>query len=73
MLLCEHVLVFQGFARICKTPGFAGGCLFPLSLKMLYGRSSYLQYNQNKHCGFVAMFLQPDCSEVTQITVACLK
>jgi len=38
----------------------------------LYRRSSYLRYNQNKHCGFVSMFLQHDWFEVTQTTVTCL-
>ena len=32
----------------------------------MYCRSSYLRYNQYKHCGFVSIFLQLDWSEVTQ-------
>ena len=38
----------------------------------LYRRSSYLRYNQYKHCGFVSIKLQHDCLEVTQTTVTCL-
>jgi len=50
------------------------GVVFIISpfLKMLCGRSSYLRYNQHKHCGFVSISLQLDCSEVTQTTVTCL-
>ena len=38
----------------------------------LYRRSSYLRYNQYKHCGFVSIKLQHDCLGVTQTTVTCL-
>ena len=41
-------------------------------LTRLYRRSSYLRYNQYKHCGFVTKILQLDCLEVTQTTVTCL-
>jgi len=36
-------------------------------LKRLYRRSSYLRYNQYKHCG--SILLQHDWFEVTQTTV----
>jgi len=32
-------------------------------LKKLYCRSSYLLYNQNKHCGFVSIKLQHESDE----------
>lgn len=40
--------------------------------KRLFRRSSYLHYNQYKHCGFVSISLQLDWFEVTQTTVTCL-
>lgn len=44
--------------RIIKT--ISNGVILIISpfLKMLYCRSSYLLYNQNKHCGFVSIALQ---------------
>ena len=44
----------------------------PFHEKWLYSRSSYLRYNQVKHCGSVSIILQLDCFGVTQTTVACL-
>ena len=43
-----------------------------LSITRLLRRCSYLRYNQNKHCGFVSIFLQHYRFEVTQTTVTCL-
>ena len=45
----------------------------PFLKKLLYCRKNYLLYNNDKHCGFVSIALQLDCSEVTQTTVVCLK
>ena len=58
--------------RIIKTISKGVVLIISPFLKKLYCRSSYLLYNQNKHCGFVSIKLQHDCSEVTQTTVTCL-
>ena len=59
-------------SRIIKT--ISKGVVFIISpsLTRLYRRSSYLRYNQYKHCGFVSILLQLDWFEVTQTTVTCL-
>lgn len=59
-------------SRIIKTISKGVVLIISPFLKKLYCRSSYLLYNQNKHCGFVSIKLQHDCSEVTQTTVTCL-
>lgn len=59
-------------SRIIKT--ISKGVVFIISpsLTRLYRRSSYLRYNQYKHCGFASILLQLDWFEVTQTTVTCL-
>ena len=59
-------------SRIIKT--ISKGVVFIISplLNRLFRRSSYLRYNQYKHCGFVSIYLQLDWLGVTQTTVACL-
>ena len=59
-------------SRIIKTISKGVVLIISPSLKKLYCRSSYLLYNQYKHCGFVSMLLQLDCFEVTQTAVVCL-
>ena len=60
------------YSRIIKT--ISKGVVFIISpsFRRLFRRSSYLRYNQYKHCGFVSHYLQLDWSEVTQTTVTCL-
>ena len=45
-------------ARIIKTISKGVVLIISPFLKKLYCRSSYLLYNQNKHCGFVSIALQ---------------
>ena len=63
---------WQYASRIIKT--ISKGVVFIISplFKRLFRRSSYLRYNQYKHCGFVSIVLQFDWFEVTQTTVTCL-
>ena len=58
--------------RIIKT--ISKGVVFIISpsSKRLHRRSSYLRYNQYKHCGFVAKVIRLDRLEVSQTTVTCL-
>ena len=44
--------------RIIKTISKGVVLIISPSFKKLYRRSSYLPYNQNKHCGFVSIRLQ---------------
>ena len=44
--------------RIIKTISKGVVLIISPFLKKLYCRSSYLLYNQNKHCGFVSIALQ---------------
>ena len=45
-------------SRIIKTISKGVVLIISPFLKKLYCRSSYLLYNQNKHCGFVSIALQ---------------
>lgn len=66
------VYVFSNNSRIMKAISKEVVFIISPFLIRLYRRSSYLRYNQYKHCGFVSIKLQHDCLGVTQTTVTCL-
>ncbi len=70
---CKFFLTFtQKSSRIMKAISKEVVFIISPFLIRLYRRSSYLRYNQYKHCGFVSIKLQHDCLGVTQTTVTCL-
>ena len=53
-----YIKIWNSIPRIIKTISRGVVLIISPSLKKLYCRSSYLLYNQNKHCGFVIWSLQ---------------
>lgn len=52
--MCNYLFCTIHKARIIKTISKGVVLIISPFLKKLYCRSSYLLYNQNKHCGFVS-------------------
>lgn len=72
ILFSKRGLTSNSKSRIMKAISKEVVFIISPFLIRLYRRSSYLRYNQYKHCGFVSIKLQHDCLEVTQTTVTCL-